>query len=296
MPVQYRLEPVYNNYNLVGTVKTLRFAHAIVPQGCKLGTTMGEMTLFYDSDARIPRIGGSDSVEANSVATLYLDDPEGKYDGEPGSVYAFDYRGAYYASDLNMSADYAFRRIESELYDSVNSEPTFSDKFKHTFFTEYGGKESIVEYTMYEAAYLNCWDSEALFVGINYSGKGYVSAKATKPSSYKDKEGNMTYYFYEGQNDAALTFSFTKSTGVFKGSFTCWYDYQSEYDETTGKSVWKHTSKKVNFEGVLMQGDADEPLRGFYLWDRNGEYMGENGTMKSFKTKERYPVYFEVLH
>lgn len=294
VPVQYRLEPVYAEATLVGTKKTLCFSHTIVPQGCKFGTTVGEMALFYDDVARIPRISRLDSTEPDSVATLYFDDPEGKYDGTPDSAYAFDYRGAYYASDLNMSADYAFRRIESELYGSMNSEPTFSDKFKSTDYTEYGGKETIAEYVENEGVPLSCWDVEDLFVGIDYSGKGYVSAKATKPGSYR--EDNVTYYVYEGINDAALTFSFTKSTGVFKGSFTCWYDYLSEEDYTTGKSVYKHVSKKVDFEGVLMQGDANEPLRGFYLWDRNGEYEGDDGKMKSYKTKERYPVCFEVLH
>jgi len=84
---------------------------------------------------------------------------------------------------------------------------------------------------------------------------------------------------YEGGNDAALTVTFTKATGLFKGSFTCWYDYE----ESSGKM--KHTSKKASFEGVMVQG---EPLRGFYLWERQSTAGG-----KAYKYKESRGIEFE---
>ena len=94
---------------------------------------------------------------------------------------------------------------------------------------------------------------------------------------------------YEGANDGALTLSFTQATGIFKGSYTFWYDYESAYDHTTGKSTMSHTSKKVNFEGIMVQGADD--MRGFYLWDATGAYDDpKTGKEKTYKYKESHSV------
>ena len=93
----------------------------------------------------------------------------------------------------------------------------------------------------------------------------------------------------QGANDGALTLSFTQATGIFKGSYTFWYDYESAYDDMTGKTTMSHTSKKVSFEGIMVQG-ADS-MDGFYLWDATGVYEDEKtGKEKTYKYKESYPV------
>ena len=78
--------------------------------------------------------------------------------------------------------------------------------------------------------------------------------------------------------------------GGFKGSYTFWYDYVSAYDETTGKETLAHTSRKVNFEGILVQGEEPK-MDGFYLWDATGAYEDEKtGKPKTYKYKESFPV------
>ena len=94
---------------------------------------------------------------------------------------------------------------------------------------------------------------------------------------------------YDGANDGALALSFTQATGIFKGSYTFWYDYESAYDNTNGKSTMTHTSKKVSFEGIMVQGE--DKMRGFYLWDAMGTYDDpKTGKEKTYKYKESYPV------
>ena len=122
-------------------------------------------------------------------------------------------------------------------------------------------------------------------VSVNEKG-ALVVAKATKPvQDRKSKE-----WSYDGANDGALTLSFTQATGIFKGSYTFWFDYESAYDETKDKSTVSHTSKKVNFEGIFVQGEEPK-MEGFYLWDATGEYEDEKtGKLKSYKYKQSFPV------
>ena len=89
---------------------------------------------------------------------------------------------------------------------------------------------------------------------------------------------------------SGLTLSFTQATGIFKGSYTFWYDYASAYDDTTGKETLAHTSKKATFEGIFVQGEEPK-MEGFYLWDATGEYEDEKtGKLKSYKYKQSFPV------
>ena len=293
LPVEYRLEPLYdNNWNVIATTERICFSHVIVPKGMKNGTTLGEMRLFYDEQAKIARIGGDDGNGKDSCATLYLDDPEGKYclcsGCCAGGMMDFVYRGAFYNPDVNLSGAYRFMEMEGENGCS-NIAPLLSDKYTYTCFNRLGKKEKASWYESWEAVRPQCWGSEDLFVSIDYSGKGRVSIPASKPIKY----GNDWYY--EGFNDVALTFGFTKATGIFKGSFNCWYDYQSSYDETVEKSTYKHTSKKVSFEGVMLQGDDSEPLRGFYLMTNTDGYEDEKGRLKTYKVQSAYPVYLEPI-
>ena len=95
---------------------------------------------------------------------------------------------------------------------------------------------------------------------------------------------------YGGANDGALTLSFAQATGIFKGSYTFWYDYESAYDDTTEKSTMAHTSKKVSFEGIFVQGEEPK-MDGFYLCDAASEYEDEKiHKTKTYKYKQSFPV------
>lgn len=95
---------------------------------------------------------------------------------------------------------------------------------------------------------------------------------------------------YEGANDGATALSFAQATGIFKGSYTFWYDYVSAYDDTTKKETLTHTSKKVSFVGILVQGENPK-MDGFYLWDAAGEYADpKTGKPKAYKYKQSFPV------
>ena len=132
---------------------------------------------------------------------------------------------------------------------------------------------------------------KGLTATVNEKG-AIVVAKATKP--VQDKETKA--WSYEGENDGALTLSFTQATGIFRGTYTFWYDYLSAYDATTKRETWTHTSKKASFEGILVQGGdgAEASMEGFYLWDAKARYADpKTGKEKEYSYKESYPVRVE---
>lgn len=124
---------------------------------------------------------------------------------------------------------------------------------------------------------------EGCRVTVLDNGKLKVAKKSTP---VKDKTTGA--YSYEGLNDGALTVSFTQATGIFKGSYTFWYDYESADDRTTGKTKQAHGSKSVRYEGIEVQGFG---LNGFYLWDATGRYTdAKTKKEKTYKYKLSYPV------
>ena len=188
------------------------------------------------------------------------------------------FTGAYYDKLAKLYDYYDSLRLE------MDGAPNLSYTYKRTYIGENGKKVS--ESEVQDAAAVDTLGQDGLTVTVNEKG-AFVVAKATKP--VQDKETKE--WRYEGTNDGALTLSFTQATGIFKGSYTFWYDYESAYDATKDKSTMSHTSKKVNFEGVMVQGE--EEMRGFYLWDATGTYEDEKtGKAKTYKFKESHPVLF----
>jgi uncharacterized repeat protein (TIGR02543 family) len=64
---------------------------------------------------------------------------------------------------------------------------------------------------------------------------------------------------YDAENTAVLTIGLTRATGIFKGSFKAWFDYNTT-----------HTSRTITYEGVLtpereVKEDGVEGC-GFFLW------------------------------
>ena len=178
--------------------------------------------------------------------------------------------GAYYDKAKKLNEFYAARRLDLE------SLPVLNISRKVTYLDEYGKKKTA---SVADEAYAADTSAQpGLVAAVNEKG-AFVVEKATKP--VQDKETKE--WSYEGANVGALTLSFAQATGIFKGSYTLWYDYDSAEDETTGKTTSAHVSKKVSFEGVMVQG-SDE-MRGFFLWDATGSYE-EAGKEKTYKFKE----------
>ena len=185
--------------------------------------------------------------------------------------------GAYYDKLDTLRKYYESMRVR------LDDTPELFFSYKGTYLDENNRK--VTETFLDSVWAVDTLGQPGLTAAVNEKG-AIVVEKATKP--VQDKATKE--WLYEGRNDGALTLSFAQATGIFKGSYTFWYDYESAYDETTGKSTMVHTSKKVSFEGILVQGELPK-MDGFYLWDATGEYEDEKtGKAKTYKYKQSFPV------
>ena len=218
---------------------------------------------------------------ALGIAQWSSRNPQASGDYGEGFDYSLEFTGAYYNKLAKLYEYYDALRF------GTDGGPNLSYTHKHTYIGENGKKVS--ESEVQDTAAVDTLGQDGLTVTVNEKGTAFIVPKATKPVQDKDTKE----WQYNGANDGALTLSFTQATGIFKGSYTFWYDYESAYDETKDKSTMSHTSKKVNFEGVMVQGE--EEMRGFYLWDATGTYEDEKtGKEKTYKYKESYPVLFRA--
>ena len=184
-------------------------------------------------------------------------------------------QGAYYDTANKLNDYYESLRLATEA-------PVLVTTGKETFLDESKRKKTRSMTVEVDAA--DTLGQVGLTVAVNEKGQFEVE-KATQPVQNKETK----VWSYTGANDGGLTLSFTQATGIFKGSYTFWYDYLSAFDQTTGKETWTHTSKKVNFEGIMVQGA--ESLGGFYLWDATGSYDDpKTGNPKTYKYKQSFPV------
>ena len=229
------------------------------PKAYKGGEVFVE--LRFDKDSRSVSCDGGSWVNLDPAAT-------GTY-GE-GFRRSFSGFGAYYDEKAKLCDCFVQGAVLSFAINAGNAAVDYSTRKKVT--------ETYAE-TAYPVGV------PATEVTIDAKGTSFAVPKATKP--VQDRETGD--WIYEGQNDGALTLTLSK--GVFKGSYTLWYDYDSAYDETTEKTTRTHTSKKVDFEGVWVQG---EPFRGFCLMERTGTYEDpKTGKVKTYKYKESSAVGFE---
>ena len=193
-----------------------------------------------------------------------------------GFVREVDLVGAYYNKLDTLRKYYESVRV------GFGGAPDLGYTYKETSLNEKGKKVTTSSASTAEA--VDTLSQPGLTATVNEKG-AIVVAKATKP--VQDKATKEWYY--NGANDGALALSFAQATGIFKGSYTFWYDYLSAYDDTNGKETLAHVSKKVSFEGIMVQGE--ESMRGFYLWDAAGEYVDEKtGKPKAYKYKQSFPV------
>ena len=188
-----------------------------------------------------------------------------------------DLVGAYYNKLDTLHKYYDSLRLE------LNGSPELGFILKETSLNEQGRK--VTTSSASTASAIDTFWQSGFVAAVNEKG-AIVVEKATRP--VQDKETKE--WSYEGANDGALTLSFTQATGIFRGSYTFWYDYVSAYDETTDKETMAHASKKASFEGILVQGE-DPKMDGFYPWDASSEYEDEKtGKVKTYKYKQSFPV------
>ena len=187
-----------------------------------------------------------------------------------------DLAGAYYNKLDTLRKYYESLRLE------LDGAPELGFTFKETSQNAQGRK--VTTSSAATASAVNTLWQDGLTAGVNDKG-AIVVEKATKPV----QDRNTKEWSYNGVNDGAMTLSFTQATGIFKGSYTFWYDYESAFDATKDKATMSHTSKKVSFEGIFVQGA--ESMRGFYLWDATGAYDDpKTGKPKTYKYKESHGV------
>lgn len=162
--------------------------------------------------------------------------------------------------------------------------PTLAYLFKDTGYDE-NDRRVTESWLSGETAQNTLWQDGSVVLA-NADGTKFTTVKATSP---KKDEGD---WVYEGENDGALTVSFNRATGVFKGSFTFYFDYLSAYDNIKDTGTMVHTSKKVSFEGVIVP--ESNAFRGFYVWDNIAEYEDEKTEkIKTYKFKESLGVVFK---
>ena len=186
--------------------------------------------------------------------------------------------GSYY--DKNVSLTNFYDRLTFALAEL----PPLAASCKHTYFDENDRK--VTETQQGEAAPVYLLGQDGLTVSVNTKGTGFDVLKATKP--VQDKGTKL--WNYPGPNDGGLTLTFDQKTGVFKGTYTFWYDYLSVNDEISGKETWMHTSQKVSFEGLMVQGEGP---RGFYLREESSSYEDpKTGKPKAYKYKSSHSIHF----
>lgn len=144
----------------------------------------------------------------------------------------------------------------------------------------FGVDADIVPY--YYTAGTSEWVTNALpeAVAVAVDGTRMTMAKGTAPV----KVGGV--YTYDGANSSLATLIFTVKTGVFKGKFNVYYDY-----DQSGKP--QHKAVSVPYAGVLapVRDQAFENLPqglGHCLVPDN------NPTVKAYKIKRSFPVMLDA--
>ena len=210
----------------------------------------------------------------------YSKNPQATGEFDAGFDRSVELVGAYYDKLEKLNAYFNSLRF------GFDGAPSLDFTFKETSLNEQGRKVT-VSYVSTTPA-VDTLGQPGLTAMVNEKGAIAV-VKATKP--VQDRETKA--WVYEGVNDGALALSFTQATGIFKGSYTFWFDYKSAYDATKDKETWMHSSKKVNFEGIWVQGR--NTMGGFCLWDAIGEYEdAKTGKTKTYKYKQSFSVNLSV--
>ena len=232
----------------------------------------GYLSLTVDKKGAVKVAGKApDGTALSATATLVpAVDPEG------AAYYFADvfcapsaYKGGYVAGTVNFLAD---RTLSGYVgWRSYNPQSTGD--------YEKGGFDRALDCSGAK------YDKNALLPDLGY-GTLRLSALGVGEELFITVDKTGKKFVVVNKGDAKLTFSFTQSTGIWKGSYLMWPDPSST------KSV------KVSFEGIMVQG---EDLKGFGTYDATSSYptynkKGEQTGKKSYKYKESVPVDFIDLN
>ncbi len=83
-------------------------------------------------------------------------------------------------------------------------------------------------------------------VPLNANGARLLAVKGAKPKKVSDRESGTVWYEYDEVNPIVATFSLAARSGVFKGKFTLWCDYE----DAKGKLI--HKGVKASYGGVMV--------------------------------------------
>ncbi|MDD4102972.1 MAG: hypothetical protein PHU80_10145, partial [Kiritimatiellae bacterium] len=97
----------------------------------------------------------------------------------------------------------------------------------------------------------------------------------------KLREGDETWYEYEGENPNMVTLSFSSRTGIFKGKYTLYYDY---YD---ANGRFQHKTLKVPYAGVMLTDPWTGVLQQGY---GHTLFPSNDPELKAYKIKPSFPV------
>ncbi len=128
------------------------------------------------------------------------------------------------------------------------------------------------------------WAAQPEDVPVAGAGSRLTITKGAKPKKFSD-EGDV-WYEYDEANSANATFAFTSRTGIFKGKFSLYCDYENE----AGKLI--HKAVSVPYAGVLtpLRSEAFDDLPvglGYCLIPDN------DPAVKAFRLKRSRPVWLE---
>jgi len=180
-----------------------------------------------------------------------------------------DIVGGWYAKLINLQSYYANGLTVGDM--AVL--PVLTATVKTTDYNDSNRKVTTSEQIPVDAA----WGNPGGLVLTVTPAQGLAAPKAQTP--VKDPPITGEYNYSElTTNATGLTISFTRATGLFKGSFNVYYDYNSAVNNTTELPTvtQSHVVKKVAYQGVLTperfnKADGIEG-RGFFLWADKSSY------------------------
>ena len=127
------------------------------------------------------------------------------------------------------------------------------------------------------------WNPTGIAVSVVTNKLGIMTGLAGPQPVSPVRQADGSYDYTAG-NTVGLKIRLTRETGLFKGSFKVWFDYQA-----------KPTAKNVLFSGVLTpeRDDSDDGVegRGFFLWTDKGEYMSEGGKKMTYSFNRSYDLF-----
>ena len=248
----------------------------------------GYLSLTLDKKGAVKVAGKAPDGTALSATATLMPNGDGAYFADVFCAPSA-YKGGYVAGRLGWDAD---GRVSSDGLDWTSFNPESTTDYYAGGFDRglsvsgawYSKTATLLEYyTTLDFKAKNggvgqvCWEN--LTVSVDQTGKKFV-VDQKKSTPVQDKATKA--WSYGGANDAALAISFTQATGIWKGSFLWWFDEP------------KHTSQKIPFEGIMVQG---EDLEGFGSYDVQSSYIpydkkGNPLKTKTYKFKESVPVLF----